>query len=198
MSLARLTQKGRAAGIHLIIATQRPSVDVVTGLIKANVPTRIAFAVSSQVDSRVILDSGGAEKLLGRGDALYLDAESSKPKRLQGNFCSDEEIGAIVSFWTDQGRAKYDVAEMAAIAALGPGGDDNSSDLIDRATEVVQEHSRVSVSLLQRRLGIGYPRAARLMDTLQERGIVEPGEDGRSWVATAASGEEEPEPLPVD
>jgi S-DNA-T family DNA segregation ATPase FtsK/SpoIIIE len=188
LSLTRLAQKARATGIHLIVATQRPSVDVVTGLIKANFPTRIAFAVTSQVDSRVILDTVGAEKLLGRGDALYLPAESAKPTRVQGAYVSDAEIEALVAFWHEQGRAQYDAAEMAAIEALG-NDDGGGSDLIERAAEVAREHTRVSVSLLQRRLGIGYPRAARLMDTLVERGIVEPGEDGRSWVAVAADGE---------
>ncbi|HLH22196.1 MAG TPA: DNA translocase FtsK [Chloroflexota bacterium] len=185
LSLTRLAQKARATGIHLIVATQRPSVDVVTGLIKANFPTRIAFAVTSQVDSRVILDSMGAEKLLGRGDMLYLGAESSKPARVQGTYLSDEEIEALVAFWRKQGEARYDAAEVAAVEALSSSRDDGGEDLIERAMDVVREHSRVSVSLLQRRLGIGYPRAARLMDTLAERGLVEAGEDGRSWVAAA-------------
>jgi DNA segregation ATPase FtsK/SpoIIIE, S-DNA-T family len=185
LSLTRLAQKARATGIHLIVATQRPSVDVVTGLIKANFPTRIAFAVTSQVDSRVILDTMGAEKLLGRGDMLYLAAESSKPARVQGTYLSDDEIEAIVAFWRKQGEARYDAGEVAAVEALCNTKDDGGEDLIERAMEVVREHSRVSVSLLQRRLGIGYPRAARLMDTLGERGLVEPGEDGRSWVAAA-------------
>jgi S-DNA-T family DNA segregation ATPase FtsK/SpoIIIE len=158
---------------------------VVTGLIKANFPTRIAFAVTSQVDSRVILDTMGAEKLLGRGDMLYLAAESSKPARVQGTYLSDDEIEALVGFWRKQGEARYDAAEMAAVEALCASKDDGGADLIERAMDVVREHSRVSVSLLQRRLGIGYPRAARLMDTLAERGLVEAAEDGRSWVAAA-------------
>jgi S-DNA-T family DNA segregation ATPase FtsK/SpoIIIE len=183
LSLTRLAQKARATGIHLIVATQRPSVDVVTGLIKANFPTRIAFAVTSQVDSRVILDTMGAEKLLGRGDMLYLAAESSKPARVQGTYLSDDEIEALVAFWRKQGEARYDAAEVAAVEALSNSREDGGEDLIERAMDVVREHSRVSVSLLQRRLGIGYPRAARLMDTLAERGLVTAGEDGRSWVA---------------
>ena len=183
LSLTRLAQKARATGIHLIVATQRPSVDVVTGLIKANFPTRIAFAVTSQVDSRVILDTMGAEKLLGRGDMLYLAAESSKPARVQGTYLSDYEIEALVAFWRKQGEARYDAAEVAAVEALSSSREEGGEDLIERAMDVVREHSRVSVSLLQRRLGIGYPRAARLMDTLAERGLVEAGEDGRSWVA---------------
>src|SRR5262249_45478725 len=183
LSLTRLAQKARATGIHLIVATQRPSVDVVTGLIKANFPTRIAFAVTSQVDSRVILDTVGAEKLLGRGDILYLPAESSKPLRVQGNYVSDAEIEALVAFWRKQGEARYDAAEVAAVEALGTARDDGGEGMFERAVEVAREHRRVSVSLLQRRLGIGYPRAARLMDTMAERGIVEAADDGRSWIA---------------
>ena len=187
-SIARLAQKARAAGIHLILATQRPSVDVVTGLIKANFPTRIAFAVSAQVDSRVILDMPGAEKLLGRGDMLYLSAESAKPQRVQGTYLSDAEIGALVTFWREQGTAHYDPEEIAAVESLGSGREEGSDDLIERAAALAQEHTRISVSLLQRRLGIGYPRAARLMDTLAARGLVRPGEDGKSWVAATAEG----------
>jgi S-DNA-T family DNA segregation ATPase FtsK/SpoIIIE len=183
LSLTRLAQKARATGIHLIVATQRPSVDVVTGLIKANFPTRIAFAVTSQVDSRVILDTVGAEKLLGRGDMLYLAAESAKPMRVQGTYLSDKEIEGLVTFWRKQGLARYDAADIAAVEALGS-SDGGSEDLVERATPIVREHTRVSVSLLQRRLGIGYTKAARVMDLLQERGIVEPTEDGRAWIAT--------------
>jgi S-DNA-T family DNA segregation ATPase FtsK/SpoIIIE len=183
LSLTRLAQKARATGIHLVVATQRPSVDVVTGLIKANFPTRIAFAVTSQVDSRVILDTTGAEKLLGRGDMLFLPAEAAKPIRVQGNYVSDAEIEALVSYWRQQGQAQYDAAEVAAIEALSAARDDSGEDLVERALEVIREHSRVSVSLLQRRLGIGYPRAARLVDTLVERGLLVAADDGRSWVA---------------
>jgi S-DNA-T family DNA segregation ATPase FtsK/SpoIIIE len=185
LSLTRLAQKARATGIHLVVATQRPSVDVVTGLIKANFPTRIAFAVTSQVDSRVILDTVGAEKLLGRGDMLYLPAESSKPMRVQCTYLSDAEIETLVAFWRKQGEAQYDAADVAAVEALG-NSDGTGEDLIERAVDVVHEHKRVSVSLLQRRLGIGYPRAARLMDALADRGLVEATEDGRAWVATGA------------
>jgi S-DNA-T family DNA segregation ATPase FtsK/SpoIIIE len=187
-SIARLAQKARAAGIHLIVATQRPSVDVVTGLIKANFPTRIAFAVSAQVDSRVILDTPGAEKLLGRGDMLYLSAEAAKPQRVQGTYLSDAEITALVSFWREQGTAQYDPEEIAAVESLGSGREEAGDDLVERAAALAQEHTRISVSLLQRRLGIGYPRAARLMDTLAARGIVRPSEDGKSWVAAGADG----------
>jgi S-DNA-T family DNA segregation ATPase FtsK/SpoIIIE len=189
LCLTRLAQKARATGIHLIVATQRPSVDVVTGLIKANFPTRIAFAVTSQVDSRVILDTVGAEKLLGRGDMLYLPAEAAKPIRVQGNYVSDAEIEALVRFWRAQGAAEYDTTEIAAVEALSARQDDGVEELVERAIPVVREHKRVSVSLLQRRLGIGYPRAARLLDLLAERGVVQPAEDGRSWVAAEPAAE---------
>src|SRR5579884_324125 len=189
LCLTRLAQKARATGIHLIVATQRPSVDVVTGLIKANFPTRIAFAVTSQVDSRVILDTVGAEKLLGRGDMLYLPAEAAKPIRVQGNYVSDAEIEALVRFWRAQGAAEYDTTEIATVEALSAKQDDGVEELVERAIPVVREHKRVSVSLLQRRLGIGYPRAARLLDLLAERGVVQPAEDGRSWVAAEPTAE---------
>ena len=189
--LVRLAQLARATGIHLIVATQRPSVDVITGLIKANFPTRIAFAVSSMVDSRTILDQGGAEKLLGKGDMLYVPPEAQKPKRVQGVYVSDDEIESVVKFWT-QGRfqrlvpEKYDAALAAAIeeaASLtdgdGPeaasGGDDP---MLAKAVEVAQGSRTLSTSMLQRKLGIGYPRAARLMDLLEDRGVVAPAEPG--------------------
>ncbi len=169
-TICRLAQLARAVGIHLIVATQRPSVDVVTGLIKANFPTRISFAVTSQVDSRTILDSGGAEKLLGRGDMLYMPTEAAKPKRLQGCFLSDAEIERVVYFWNNQkketaSQLKMDdlVIEEAAQAdkpALDP--------LFDQALKLASEHNNVSASFLQRHLRIGYPRAARLMEQLEE------------------------------
>jgi S-DNA-T family DNA segregation ATPase FtsK/SpoIIIE len=174
--ICRLAQLARATGIHLVIATQRPSVDVVTGLIKANFPTRIAFAVSSQVDSRTILDGAGAEKLLGRGDMLYMPTDAAKPKRLQGVYVSDQEIERLMGFWTQERfremeRPLYDhlLDEVKPAVDELTGAEDP---LLDRARELVAEHSRVSTSLLQRRLRIGYPRAARLMDMLQEEGAV--------------------------
>jgi S-DNA-T family DNA segregation ATPase FtsK/SpoIIIE len=178
--ICRLAQLARATGIHLVIATQRPSVDVVTGLIKANFPTRVAFAVSSQVDSRTILDGAGAEKLLGRGDMLYMPTDAAKPKRLQGVFVSDQEIDRLVSFWTQERfremeRPLYD----HLLEEAKPGVDELTGaedPLLDRARELAAEHSRISTSLLQRRLRIGYPRAARLMDMLEEEGIVGPTE----------------------
>jgi len=181
--ICRLAQLARATGIHLVVATQRPSVDVITGLIKANFPTRIAFAVSSQVDSRTILDMAGAEKLLGRGDMLYMAPDAAKPKRLQGVFVSDEEIEALVGFWTqerfsDIERPTFDHLYDEARTELEQEG--ASDDMYERAKELALEHNRVSTSLLQRRLRIGYPRAARIMDQLEEAGVIGPAEGGGS------------------
>jgi S-DNA-T family DNA segregation ATPase FtsK/SpoIIIE len=167
----------RATGIHLVIATQRPSVDVVTGLIKANFPARISFAVTSQVDSRVVLDTGGAERLLGRGDMLYMASDSSKLVRLQGCFVSDKEMEKLVKFWKETTWAqapaegpRYPWHDLAA--------EDEHDELLEEAIELVKRHQRASTSFLQRRLRIGYPRAARLMDTLEEQGIVGPPVSG--------------------
>jgi len=179
--LVRLAQLARATGIHLVVATQRPSVDVITGLIKANFPTRIAFAMSSQVDSRTVLDQGGAEKLLGKGDMLYVPTDAQKPIRLQGVYVSDAEIEAVVKFWTD-GRfgdrvpEKHDdllrEAELELAELEHPAEDDDP--MMTKAIELAREHQRLSTSMLQRRLRIGYPRAARIIDELEERGIVGP------------------------
>ncbi|MDP2950265.1 MAG: DNA translocase FtsK [Chloroflexota bacterium] len=181
--ICRLAQLSRATGIHLIIATQRPSVDVVTGLIKANFPTRIAFAVSSQVDARTILDGAGAEKLLGRGDMLYMPTDAAKPKRLQGAFVSDQEIERIVGFWSDDRfrHLRPEVADhlLQEVKAI-PGEEEEEDPLLERARELAQEHSRVSTSLLQRRLHIGYPRAARLIDQLEGEGVISGPEGGQS------------------
>jgi DNA segregation ATPase FtsK/SpoIIIE, S-DNA-T family len=178
-SICRLAQLARATGIHLIVATQRPSVDVLTGLIKANLPTRIAFAVTSQVDSRVILDMVGAERLIGRGDMLYMPPDSGKPLRVQGTYVSDQEIEALVEHWRGLGTPQYDDADLADVVELGKPADPPGDELYERAVALAQETSRLSVSLLQRRLGIGYPRAARLLDQLEERGIVPTPDDGR-------------------
>ncbi|GAI09948.1 unnamed protein product, partial [marine sediment metagenome] len=170
--LCRLAQLARATGIHLVVATQRPSVDVVTGLIKANFPTRISFAVTSQVDSRTILDSGGAEKLLGRGDMLYMPTEAAKPKRLQGCFVSDTEVERLVYFWGSQKKeeaAQLKVEEFVPTAA--PGKEFPEDPLLEAAKQLAQEHKHISTSYLQRRLRIGYPRAARIMDQLEQEGI---------------------------
>ncbi len=178
--ICRLAQLARAAGIHLVVATQRPSVDVITGLIKANIPTRISFAVSSHIDSRTILDSAGAEKLLGRGDMLYLPQDASKPIRLQGAFVSDEEMKSLVDFWTRLGKPSFTDDDIRDVEALNAKDDDDGDDMFDKAVAVAVQYRKVSASLLQRRLGIGYPRAARLVDLLEERGVIGPSEDGRS------------------
>ena len=189
-SLCRLAQLGRATGIHLIVATQRPSVDVLTGLIKANFPSRIAFAVASQVDSRTILDSAGAERLLGRGDMLFVSSDSPKPKRVQGVFISEDESAALSEHWRGlpldanlpeialENMARE--AETAAAQSMSDGAElDESDSLYERALQVAAANRQLSTSLLQRKLRIGYPRAARLMDQLEDDGIVaasgEPG-----------------------
>ncbi len=168
-SLCRLAQLSRATGIHLVVATQRPSVDVVTGLIKANFPTRISFAVTSQVDSRTILDGAGAEKLLGRGDMLYMPTEAAKPKRLQGCFLSDTEIDRLVYFWGSQQKEEPDKLRMETLVATAPSGQIGGyprDPLLEQAKELAKQYSDVSTSFLQRKLHIGYPRAARLKDQL--------------------------------
>ena len=172
--ICRLAQMGRATGIHLVIATQRPSVDVVTGLIKANFPARISFAVTSQIDSRVILDHPGAETLLGRGDMLFAAPQLASPTRLQGCFVSDEEIGRLTEFW--QQRAEGDSAALPSLPWAGI-EDAEEDDLLERAIAVAQGRERISTSFIQRQLKIGFPRAARLMDQLEEQGIVGP-DDG--------------------
>jgi len=172
-TLCRLAQLARATGIHLVVATQRPSVDVVTGLIKANFPTRISFAVTSQVDSRTILDVAGAEKLLGRGDMLYMPTEASKPKRLQGTYVSDAEIERLVNFWARQYNPTMGYVNFEqATQAVQEGPAFSEDPLLEEAKRLAQEHKNISASYLQRRLHIGYPRAARLMEMLQEAGLV--------------------------
>ena len=169
-AICRLAQMARAAGIHLVIATQRPSVDVITGLIKANVPSRIAFAVSSQVDSRTILDMGGAEKLLGQGDMLFFPIGASKPIRVQGAYVSDKEVEKIVKFLKVQGVPEYEnVLEEKVTPKKQLEIED---DLLPEATRILLESNQASISLLQRRLRIGYTRAARLIDIMEEKGIV--------------------------
>jgi len=178
-SIARLTAMARAAGIHLLIATQRPSVDVITGVIKANIPSRIAFAVSSQVDSRTILDMGGAEKLLGRGDMLYYPQSMAKPQRGQGAFVSDGEVEAVIDFLKAQNLGTYDpeTAEAIVSASLAHHGDfaansNGEDELLNQAVDIVLTAGCASVSILQRRMNIGYPRAARLIDTMQDKGYI--------------------------
>jgi S-DNA-T family DNA segregation ATPase FtsK/SpoIIIE len=169
--LCRLAQLARATGIHLIVATQRPSVDVVTGLIKANFPTRITFALISQVDSRTIIDSAGAEKLLGRGDMLYMPQDVSKPKRLQGTMVGDPEIERLVTFWSAQRRQEAQPVRFEDMAQSGLEGRKPMDDeLLDAARQLALESKEMSASFLQRKLQIGFPRAARLMDKLKEEG----------------------------
>jgi S-DNA-T family DNA segregation ATPase FtsK/SpoIIIE len=180
--LCRLAQLARATGIHLVVATQRPSVDVVTGLIKANFPTRISFAVTSQVDSRTILDSAGAEKLLGKGDMLFMPTEAAKPKRLQGCFLSDAEMERLVYFWGSQRKEEADRLKMETLVTPTAAGGYPKDPLLDTALEMAK-HGRISTSYLQRKLHIGYPRAARLMEQLEEEmGKVEGGEEGSGEV----------------
>lgn len=195
--ICRLAQMARAAGMHLVIATQRPSVDVITGLIKANIPSRISFAVSSQIDSRTILDMGGAEKLLGRGDMLYYPVGSSKPTRVQGCFVTDSEVERVVTFIKQGEKGEYDDTIMTEIeqsaaqvkgkggssgSAAASGGDAEGTDgdeLLEQAIAVVVEAGLASTSLLQRRLKVGYARAARLVDEMEEKGIVGPFEGSK-------------------
>lgn len=177
-SITRLAQMARAAGIHLIIATQRPSVDVITGVIKANIPSRIAFAVSSSVDSRTILDGGGAERLLGRGDMLFLPAGASKPTRVQGAFLSDEEVEAVVDFVIEQQKAQYQ-EEMIPTDEEEPKVYEETDEIYDEAVQLVVDMQTASISMLQRRFRIGYARAARIVDQMEMRGVVGPPEGSR-------------------
>jgi len=168
-TLCRLAQQARAVGIHLIVATQRPSVDVVTGLIKANFPTRISFAVTSQVDSRTSLDSGGAEKRLGRGDMLYMPTEAAKPKRLQGCFLSDAEIERTAYFWNNQKKEVANQLKMDDLVDEEEAREEHmpADPLLAEARKLAVDYKNVSTSFLQRHLRIGYPRAARLMEMLE-------------------------------
>ncbi|WP_226578907.1 DNA translocase FtsK [Halobacillus litoralis] len=176
-AITRLAQMARAAGIHLIIATQRPSVDVITGVIKANIPSRIAFSVSSQTDSRTILDSGGAEKLLGRGDMLFTPVGSNKPTRVQGAFLSDEEVERVVNFCVEQQRAQYQ--EEMIPEEENEVKQEVDDDLYPEAVQMVIEMQSASVSMIQRRFRVGYTRAARLIDAMEDNGIVGPYEGSK-------------------
>ena len=183
--VVRLAQKARAVGIHLVLATQRPSVDVITGLIKANVPARIAFTVASQVDSRTILDQAGAEKLLGQGDMLILTPSMSKPKRVQGAFLSDDEVIKVTDYLRLQRPPEYNtdiISQQVQINGKGGvvmdmngGGDDEYRD----AVRVVVEAGKASTSFLQRRLRIGYGKAARIMEEMEENGVIGPQDGSR-------------------
>jgi S-DNA-T family DNA segregation ATPase FtsK/SpoIIIE len=175
--IVRLAQKARAVGIHMVLATQRPSVNVVTGLIKANFPSRIAFAMASQIDSRTILDAPGAEDLIGRGDMLYQPSDLPRPIRMQGVFVSDHEIGKVVQHWKDQiDDPHYDLSIIETgdegTGRAGDADDEDADRLLPDAIEVIREYDRASASLLQRRLKVGYARAARMIDQLEARGYI--------------------------
>jgi len=176
--IARIAQKARAAGMHLILATQRPSVDVITGLIKANIPTRIAFQVSSRIDSRTILDQMGAESLLGQGDMLYLPVGAGVPTRVHGAFVSDAEVHRVVEALRRQGSPQYVEglleAPEAALEGAAPGAAEGTEadPLYDQAVEIVLKQRRASISLVQRHLRIGYNRAARLLEQMEQAGMV--------------------------
>jgi S-DNA-T family DNA segregation ATPase FtsK/SpoIIIE len=184
--IARLAQKARAAGIHLVLATQRPSVDVITGLIKANIPTRIAFTVSSKIDSRTILDQGGAESLLGMGDMLYMPPNSSLPIRVHGAFVRDQEVHAVVQDWKARGRPQYIDSITAGEESENAGGIDSDEELdplFDQAVGFVVDKRRASISGVQRQFRIGYNRAARIIEQMEAQGIVSaPGHNGNREV----------------
>ena len=173
--ISRLAQKARASGIHLAIATQRPSVDVITGLIKANIPSRMSFLVSSKVDSRTILDQGGAEQLLGKGDMLFIEPGTSIPKRIHGAFIKDEEVQKITKYLRKTGKPEYieEVTKSIEVQELNS-DTETDDDLYNEAVEFVVETRRASISSIQRKFRIGYNRAARLIETMEENGIVTP------------------------
>jgi S-DNA-T family DNA segregation ATPase FtsK/SpoIIIE len=188
--LVRLAQMARATGIHLLIATQRPSVDVLTGLIKANVPARIAFAVTSHTDSRVILDLPGAERLLGRGDMLFLPPDEAKPMRVQGSFIDDKDIQFLVRHWrraAPNHAFDQEWAEIPSSDGDEEGGDDP---LMEQALRIVRQHGSASASMLQRRLRIGYNRAARLIEQMEDEGIVGPADGSRGRAVYLSDDEE--------
>jgi S-DNA-T family DNA segregation ATPase FtsK/SpoIIIE len=192
-SITRIAQKARAVGIHLIVATQRPSVNVITGVIKANIPARMAFAVTSLTDSRVILDQPGAEKLVGKGDMLLLPGNSSIPNRVQGSFVSEEEVRAVTAHWREQapdityvsgvvGADDAGGADMvtAASNAISAGGDDDDDAMMRQAMELVVRSQLGSTSMLQRKLKVGFARAGRIMDLLEQQGVVGPSEGSKA------------------
>jgi len=193
-AIIRLAQMARAVGIHLVVATQRPSVDVITGLIKANITSRVAFTVASSIDSRTILDFSGSEKLLGRGDMLYVSAELSKPKRLQGAYVTEKEIERIVNFLKEKGKPEYQEEIITKQSSLGEAGNEFEAEedetLLTEAKDVILKAQKASASFLQRRLRIGYARAARILDILEKRGIIGPGEGAKPREVYLQEGEE--------
>lgn len=193
-AIVRLAQMARAVGIHLVLATQRPSVDIITGLIKANITSRVAFAVASQIDSRTILDASGAEQLLGNGDMLFISAESNKPRRIQGAYIGEKEVRKVTDFFKQQAGAVIysdDVTQKPRTGFSIPGfegGSDDDDDLLEAAQQEVLRAGKASASFLQRRLKVGYARAARLLDLLEERGVVGPGEGAKPREVYGAQG----------
>jgi S-DNA-T family DNA segregation ATPase FtsK/SpoIIIE len=193
-TLVRLAQMARAVGLHLVVATQRPSTDIVTGLIKANFPARISFAVASGIDSRVILDAPGAETLLGKGDMLYLSPEAGVPVRLQGALVTDQEIERLIKYWEKEMQDQEPVPEtppwealLTRQAAIG-----DRDEILEAAIELVKERGEASASLLQRALRVGYPRAARLMDELEELGVIGRAQSGGRTREVLIEGEDDP------
>jgi len=199
-SIVRLAQMSRAVGIHLIVSTQRPSVEVITGLIKANITSRIAFQVASQVDSRTILDMAGAERLLGNGDMLYLSGDASKPKRIQGSFVSENEVRQVADCLTEQYRdldldeenlVNGEIQQSSILDEDVEEYQEDEDELYEQAREMVIQAGRASSSYLQRRLRIGYARAARLLDMLEEREVVGPPDGARPRDILVEKGEQE-------
>ncbi len=182
-AIARITQMARAAGIHLIVATQTPRADVITGVIKANIPSRIAFQVASKIDSRVILDENGADRLLGQGDMLYLPPSTSRLIRAQGVLVTDDEIHRLVDFVSAQSPPAFDLAMQDKLQlSSAPTEEDvteEDEELVEKCLEIIRQEKRASTSLLQRRLRLGYTRAARIVDILEQRGILGPGEGAK-------------------
>ena len=182
-AIARITQMARAAGIHLIVATQTPRADVITGVIKANIPSRIAFQVASKIDSRVILDENGADRLLGQGDMLYLPPSTSRLIRAQGVLVTDDEIHRLVEFVSAQSPPTYDTSMQDKLqlssSSMEEDVTEEDEELVEKCLEIIRQEKRASTSLLQRRLRLGYTRAARIVDILEQRGILGPGEGAK-------------------